>query len=297
MADGIVLNAGSAGDTVSADDLGSFKVQRVKMQYGPDGSATDVSLGTPMPITNFALQASAGNVSGVSFVRKFGANAAVGTTAEEIWSPGGTYTGWLTSAEPVRIRAGGNANDDATGTGVRSITVEGLDDSWDEASASIITAGASASSNTTTDFFRIFRAYATNTGTYGGSNAGNILIEGATSGNLLAQIDADVGQTEMAIYTIPNGKTGYLAGVSVSVDSSKSMDVFLYQRPSADIVAAPFGPKRLITKATGVSGSSIGRDLPVYPSFAAKTDIWASAVIDTGTGEIEATFYLLLVDD
>lgn len=51
MADNVQLstNVGS-GDICSADDLGgSIKVQRVKAQYGPDGSATDVSLTTPLP--------------------------------------------------------------------------------------------------------------------------------------------------------------------------------------------------------------------------------------------------------
>lgn len=51
MADNTQLstNVGS-GDICSTDDIGGgVKVQRVKNQYGPDGSATDVSLTTPMP--------------------------------------------------------------------------------------------------------------------------------------------------------------------------------------------------------------------------------------------------------
>ena len=50
MADDIVLNTGSGGDTVAADEIGGKKHQRVKLQYGDDGAATDVSDTNPLPI-------------------------------------------------------------------------------------------------------------------------------------------------------------------------------------------------------------------------------------------------------
>jgi len=37
------------GDTFAADDIGGVKHQRVKMEYGADGSATDVSDTSPLP--------------------------------------------------------------------------------------------------------------------------------------------------------------------------------------------------------------------------------------------------------
>lgn len=50
MADNTVLNAGTGGDTISTDDIAGVKVQRVKVQYGVDGAATDVSDTNPMPV-------------------------------------------------------------------------------------------------------------------------------------------------------------------------------------------------------------------------------------------------------
>jgi hypothetical protein len=51
MADNFVTNSGDgAGDTFAADEITSVKHQRVKVQYGADGSATDVSDTNPMPI-------------------------------------------------------------------------------------------------------------------------------------------------------------------------------------------------------------------------------------------------------
>lgn len=52
MADNTVLNLGSGGDTISTDDLGGgIKVQRAKATWGVDGTSTDVTLTTPLPVS------------------------------------------------------------------------------------------------------------------------------------------------------------------------------------------------------------------------------------------------------
>ncbi len=50
MADNTTLDAGTGGDVVATDDIAGVKHQRVKIQYGVDGSATDVSDTNPLPI-------------------------------------------------------------------------------------------------------------------------------------------------------------------------------------------------------------------------------------------------------
>lgn len=45
MADNVVLNAGTGGDTVAADDVGGAKYQRVKLSLGADGTAADAPVG------------------------------------------------------------------------------------------------------------------------------------------------------------------------------------------------------------------------------------------------------------
>ena len=52
MADNVTLNAGSGGSVLATDEISSVHHQRVKMQYGVDGSATDVSATNPLPITD-----------------------------------------------------------------------------------------------------------------------------------------------------------------------------------------------------------------------------------------------------
>lgn len=50
MADNVTLNSGSGGAVLAADDIASVWHQRVKIQYGTDGSATDVSDSNPLPV-------------------------------------------------------------------------------------------------------------------------------------------------------------------------------------------------------------------------------------------------------
>jgi hypothetical protein len=50
VADNTVLNSGSGGDTIASDDIGGVKHQRVKVEFGADGSATDVAAAAPLPI-------------------------------------------------------------------------------------------------------------------------------------------------------------------------------------------------------------------------------------------------------
>jgi hypothetical protein len=50
MADNTTLNTGTGGDVIATDDIGGVKHQRVKVEFGADGSATDVSSTNPMPV-------------------------------------------------------------------------------------------------------------------------------------------------------------------------------------------------------------------------------------------------------
>ena len=50
MADNTIINPGSGGDAIATDDIGGVKFQRVKVTHGADGSATDVSSASPLPV-------------------------------------------------------------------------------------------------------------------------------------------------------------------------------------------------------------------------------------------------------
>jgi hypothetical protein len=50
VADNTTLNTGSGGDVIATDDISGVKHQRVKIEHGADGSATDVSQASPLPV-------------------------------------------------------------------------------------------------------------------------------------------------------------------------------------------------------------------------------------------------------
>lgn len=50
MADNVLLNSGTGGATLAADDIAGVHHQRVKIQHGADGAATDVSAASPLPV-------------------------------------------------------------------------------------------------------------------------------------------------------------------------------------------------------------------------------------------------------
>ena len=65
MADNTIINPGSGGDAIATDDIGGVKFQRVKVTHGADGSATDVSSASPLPVDT-ELPAAAALADGAS---------------------------------------------------------------------------------------------------------------------------------------------------------------------------------------------------------------------------------------
>lgn len=75
MADNTVINTGTGGDTIASDDVGGVKYQRVKVAHGADGSATDVSIASPLPVRSTAATATLANVgSSTSSVQLLASN-------------------------------------------------------------------------------------------------------------------------------------------------------------------------------------------------------------------------------
>lgn len=249
------------------------------------------------PASSMDIDINAGRIAHMASVSKFGRNPDVGTGAyEDLWLVGGDYN-WLTAAIAVRIKAGGDVNDTAAGTGAQAITVQGLDENWDLAEEDIITAGSSASSATTTTFCRVFRVFNTDVGAYTGVNTGAVTIE-TTAGVTVASIGAGLGQSLMAIYTVPAGKTAFLTrfDLDVSAVANKTASIRVWQRRDADIVSDPFTGKRLLAVFDEVSGEIIV-DHTAWPPLPAKTDFWVSAIGDANATVVDAEFDLLLVDN
>lgn len=230
-------------------------------------------------------------------IQKFGLNPDVAaSTTEDIWYGGGLYTGFLTAAATVRIKAGGNTNDTAAGSGAQSITIVGLDETWTETSENIVTNGSSVSSATTTTFVRIYRAYVGNVGTYGGANAGDITIE-TSGGVVVAVIAASMGQTQMCIYSVPANKRAFIRRLGVTAEANKATTVNFFQRQDADDVTTPYTGKRLFFSFAGLTGNASENFGSYIGPFPSHTDIWAQATGPTGGATISATMDIVLVTE
>lgn len=241
------------------------------------------------------LDFSRGVVSGIETFRRFGANPNISTSSEDIWTVGGKYP-WPTTAETLRIKAGGDANDAAAGTGAREVVVTYLDENWTQQSETLVTAGALASATTSGTAYRCIRAYVSKSGTYGGNNIGNVVIENSTSLQVVAQMGVGFGQTQLSMYTVPAGKTAYMKRIHFTVDSTKTADMSLYQRRDADVIAPPYTASRLVFILAGLQGdhTSVFNSLIEFP---AKTDIWCEGKLSSGNGGVEASYDLFLVSD
>ena len=189
-------------------------------------------------------------------VHKFGANydIDIGSVPETVWTAGGLYP-WaaLTTAQTLYLIST-NASD--TGT----IEIEGLDADYNFQSESLTMAGLTATTTANT-YSRAFRMSYINAG----ANAGTVTARTISgTGTVVAQVDANVGQTLMAVYTVPNGYTGYMTSLDVSVDANKSSQFQVYSRKTGQ----PFQ----IAHTTELSGTYITAfNSPLV--MPAKTDI------------------------
>lgn len=212
-----------------------------------------------------------------------------------IWTPTGAYTGFLTAAV-VMEAVSGSGNDTAAGSGARTIRIEGLDENWDFATEDITMAGASASSDTTTKFIRVFRAYVLTAGS-GGVNAGVITIRGGSGSPNVASIAASRGESQMALFTTPRYYQAFItkafARATLGSGSSSSSNIALVYRSRADLTTSPL---RTITEVDSIDAQGYLVDLDDTVRVGEKTDIYWLGTADADTGDpVTANFWLDLV--
>jgi len=314
---GVPLDTG-----IATDNVGGVHYQRVKIDVGGDGSASPVTdIGTSAnqaailaelegkPDVNeqgFYLELSQGNITGHSGIHKFG-NAPDFDTADsevEVWDGAADGTAYELMNYVYSTTAAIDSISSTDDSDTQDIEVQGLDSNFD-----LVTQTVALTGNTrkalTTDLIRIFRAK-----NVGSTNlAGHVIIyENDTTAddagipddsNLIrAVIHPENNQTEMAIYTIPNGYTGYLTEYYASTGGASRSSEYLIRlkaRPSGQVF-------QLKHKFALADGSTISEKMSFqFPMrFTAKTDIvmTAEALTAAITGvNIIAGFCIILVAD
>lgn len=248
-----------------------------------------------------------GLASGQESIKKFGRNPSVGTSYVPIAIGGNYRTPQSGNATTLRIKAGGDANDDAAGSGARSLRVIGVDENFNFASEVIATVGTSASLPTTTNFLRLHTCIVEESGTYAtasaGSHEGVIVIEDSAGTEDWAVIDATdfpKSRSEIGCYTIPANKTGYIKLRDVSIDSGKTIDLIFFARKNADQTAPPYAAMEAQSVVNGVSGGSVESfgsvDVPFGP-YEGPTDVGFMAKVSSGTASVSVEFEIFIINE
>ena len=179
------------------------------------------SVGRNNPFGEFHFNIAKGIIPGLSTYFKFGRSVAVGTTESVIWDGGGNYT-FLTAAEKMDI-VSDDVLDNVTGSGARTILVLGLGVDFKEIAEVVVMDGTNIKT-TQQSFIRVFRSLVLTSGInspISDANKGNITITSHDTTVLQAKILISNGQTLMAVYTVPAGKTAYVTGATLSCGQGK----------------------------------------------------------------------------
>jgi hypothetical protein len=235
----------------------------------------------------FELQVARGQIDGHKSLFKFGINGAVGTSVETVWAEGGTYT-YPAAASVMKISSS-SADDAAAGTGARTISIAGLDASYNEISETV-TLNGQTEVNTVNSYLRISRMFVVTAGS-GATAAGTIY---AGTGTVTAGVPATVygmitltaNQTQMAFWTVPAGYTFYLMGVfftSANSTANASTNFQLIQRPLNGVF-------RIQSSARTAGNGDFVLDLHTPIAFPEKTDIEIRAVASAGSSNVSAEF-------
>jgi hypothetical protein len=241
----------------------------------------------------WSINISAGSMSGVGYIEKFGMNVDVDSNKETIWDGGGIYS-YIASPETLAITSS-SGTDSATGTGARTVEIQGLNSAY-EVVTETLTVGGSAGTQT---FVRVFRARVSTAGA-SGVNEGTISVTSQSTSTVLAEIGVDGtgssaagrGQTFMCLYTVPAGKTAYLTQWTVGAGKQNTDAV-------AFILARPFdgngawNSKDIIT----VSATTYSKEYKIPLQFTEKTDIEVRAYSTTNNSLVSSTFNLILIDN
>ena len=181
-----------------------------------------------------------GKVPGYSVIHKYGRLPSTQSeTWEDVWVQGGNYT-FQAAAVKLGVSSA-DADDDAGDTGARTVEIQGLDASY-AVQTETVTLDGLTKVETAGLYLRVFRAKVLTAGS-SGTNEGKIYVYDTsdsvvagvpqTAGKILATIAAGYGQTQMAIYTIPAGYSGFLLAryVAFSVRANQYVDVEMMVRP------------------------------------------------------------------
>ena len=290
-------------DPISNDDDAEL-TKAVLTGRDPDGNFENVNSTVDGDLSisdnSSGLAIAKGDVTGTTFVHKFGKTPDfdIADGYVSVWD-GANDAGidqmdyqYSTTAD-IDSLVSSNAGDSV------DIEIQGLDSNWDLTTQTITLNGQTRVA-LDTDLIRVFRMINVGATDLVGdvSCYVNSSITGGVvddSADVRAIINNGNNQTLMAIYTIPNGKTGYMRSGFVSAAGAKKTSVHnvrLFARPTGGVFQLKHDT------SINLAGTSYIQHLYVDPEvLPAKTDLEVKVNSDEDQAGISAGFDLVLVDD
>lgn len=215
----------------------------------------------------FDLQVARGQVDGHSTVNIYGYQPSVGTTSIPVWENATAYT--YPVAAGVMYLSGSNGD-------TAQITIVGLDANYAVISE-VVTLNGTTPVATTKSYLRINSMFvsvgsATNP-------AGAVYLKNSGGTVTYAQINAGIGRTQAALYTVPAGYTYFLQRVNIYT-SLNGNDYVTYQNKTISSA----GVVQITQQAPFAMGYEALRIMP--RPFLEKTDIQLMCKVQTGTGAV-----------
>lgn len=240
---------------------------------------------------NYSIYAASGADSNVTAINKFGRNSAVANGGtEEIWDGSAAYV-WPTTAVITKVS---QTSDQAAMQG-ELVEVQGLDANWNEVTQNVTLNASDTTTPVTlsTALIRIFRMRV----------LANVVIDSTIRAHNTAEsqdyavISVGENQTQMAIYTIPADKVGYVTNYyahhnPVTGQQFTSNPIRLWARDNANSY------EKQLKHVVGIAEDGFFQHtFNPYIKFTEKTDIFITSSPVSGAADISAGFDLILTND
>lgn len=235
------------------------------------------------------LSVALGLQSGVAAVNKFGRNTDIDIGTEDIWATGGTWAAPATASVVNFVSA--DAADAAAGTGVRTISVTGLDSNYDEITETVTMNGVTPVA-TANGYWIIHRLIALTAGS-GGTNAGIITGTSAAAGTpVLISMLAGMGQSQFGLYQVPRNKTLLILKMGASSTTTGTVNVAIFAKPFGGV----FNLKRNYS-VNSTGSSSVQHEFTPPLKFTEKTIVKLTGTASSNNSDVSADWDGLLIDN
>jgi hypothetical protein len=224
---------------------------------------------------------------------QFGINTNVATSNETVWIGSSGVYAFPTAAAVMKISSSSN-DDDAAGTGARTVLVSGLNADYAPVEEIVALDGQTAV-NTTNSYIRVNKMVVLTAGS-GGTSVGNIYAgTGAVNSGVPAVVVNQTGilanETESSFYSVPAGHTAYINAWTMSSGNTTADE---WTRFTLRI--RPFGGVFGIKAQYHIAASGIYECTAVYPlPVPEKSDIDVLAATSDGTASVSSQLQIVLV--